>query len=267
MMSDDEVLVMVLSTLLALGGWTFWLVRARQIVRWPANRPSIGPLAAALVIATAVIVLVVRTLADAVVREMPAYQFLYVALGAAWLKFVEFGFHWFGLSVRDDVVERANPAATAAIGGLLIGIACAYAGGNIGDGPGWWIVVFSAAVSTTALAVVWNWLGRFTRIIDAITIDRDMAAGVRFGGFMIACGLIAGRAVAGDWTGLDRFFIDFASVAPWMLVLLAAAVAIERVAQPTGERPHPPVPVFGIAPAVVYLAATAALLAQLGLPQ
>ena len=266
-MSEDEVLVTVAATVFGLGGWGFWGMRVAGIVHWPSRRSLLLPLAVALTIAALTILFVLRVWSDAVVRVTPSYQFMYFMLGVAWLKVVESLFVWGGVSARDDVMERGNAAAVPAIGGSLIGVACAYAGGNIGDGPGWWVVVVSAVCGSVALALVWMWLSRLTRVIDTITIDRDMAAGVRFGALMIACGAIAGRAVAGDWQGLEGLSVDFLTIAPAMLPLLVLAIGFERLGVPTRDRPHPPVVLYGAVPAVLFLSSAAAFLVWLGPPQ
>jgi uncharacterized membrane protein YjfL (UPF0719 family) len=265
-MSPDEGFVTLAAVILAVGGWGFWVNRATSVAR-PASRPLLTRLFAALAVAALIILFVVRVWSDAVVQATPAYQFMYFVLGLAWVKGVEFLFAWGGISVRDDVVERGNAAAAEALSGALIGAALAYAGANIGDGPGWWVVVISAALSTASVAVVWTWLSRFTGVIDTITIDRDPAAGVRFGGFMAACGAIAGRAVAGDWHGIDGLLIDFAKIAPAMLPLLALAVWTDRSYRPRPDRPHPPVIVFGVVPGLTYIAAAGAILVWLGPPR
>ena len=48
-----------------------------------------------------------------------------------------------------------NAAAAMATAGATIGVTLSYAGGNIGDGPGWWVVVFSAAIATAGLFACW----------------------------------------------------------------------------------------------------------------
>ena len=60
------------------------------------------------------------------------------------------------LSARDDVVERSNRAAIPAIAGGLLAITLCFAGGNIGDGPGWWVVMFCGVLSTGTLLLAWS---------------------------------------------------------------------------------------------------------------
>lgn len=266
-MSPDELLITLASAFAAAAGWIVWASRARGVSDLSSRSPLFNRLYVALAVAALVILFVVVFWSDEVVRHTPSYQFMYFALGMAWLKAVEFLFAWGGISVRDDVVERGNPAAAEALSGALAGAAFAYAGANIGDGPGWWVVIISAALSTASVAVVWTWLSRFTSIIDTITIDRDPAAGVRFGGLMAACGAIAGRAVAGDWRGVDGLLMDFIRIAPAMLPLLALAVWNDRSYRPRPDRPHPPVIQFGVVPGMTYIAAAGAFIAWLGLPR
>ena len=105
-------------------------------------------------------------------------------------------------------MERANGSASLAVAGAIIGITLAYAGGNIGDGPGWWVVVFCAALATLALFAAWMLLELASGVSDAVTVDRDPSAGMRLGGFLVACGLILGRS-AGDWISVDATVRDF----------------------------------------------------------
>ena len=69
-----------------------------------------------------------------------------------------------------------------------------FAGGNVGDGPGWWVVVFCAALSTGALFLLWGALQAATDLADSIVIERDGASAVRLAGFLVACGLVLGRS-------------------------------------------------------------------------
>jgi hypothetical protein len=196
------------------------------------------------------------------VRQAPPYLLLYLLLGLAWLRVSEFGFAYVGLSLRDDLVERGNVAALPAVSGALAGVTLCYAGGNIGSGPGWWVVVFSAALATAALGAVWLLLDETTGVIELVTIDRDPAAGVRVGGLLASSGLILGRAVAGDWRSVQSTLEDFARIGWAVLPMAGAALVIERFAKPTVARPRPSVLAAGALPALVYwLSATAYILA------
>ena len=167
-----------------------------------------------------------------------------------------------GRSAKADkhavLAERGNAAARPAIAGALGGAAGCYFGGNIGDGPGWWVVVACATIATASYFAAWVVLDRFARVNDAVTIERDVPSGVRLAGFLVASGLILGRAVAGDWHSLPATVRDFVLTA-WPVVPLAGVAALlEPQVRPTPSRPRPSMMTAGIAPALLYLAAALA---------
>jgi uncharacterized membrane protein YjfL (UPF0719 family) len=122
------------------------------------------------------------------VRDDPRYLLFYFFPGAMWVSVAVRCLPLVGLSARDDVVERGNSSAALAIAGAILAITLCFAGGNIGDGPGWWVVVFSAGLATVALLLSWLVLETVARVADVVTIERDEAAGLRLGGWLIACG-------------------------------------------------------------------------------
>jgi uncharacterized membrane protein YjfL (UPF0719 family) len=263
-MSPDELVVTIGSGLFTLVAWVAWGLQLSAPARTAPQRRGLWVLVTAAIAGVAVIVIVLFTLAASDVRDAPEYLAMYTLIGLAWLRFGELFFALAGVSARDDVVERGNAAAAPAIGGALIAIACCYAGGNIGEGPGWWVVVFSAALASATLGLVWTVYNQATRIFETVTIDRDRAAGLRLGGFLVACGMILGRAVAGNWIDVGHTIADFARLGWPVPILLGAAVALERSAQPTPQRPDVPVTVFGLAPAGLFIIAAAAYVMWLG---
>jgi len=252
-MSGDEVFVLIASALVALVSWGIWYVKpalVRTVGRRPAGRwlLQLTPLAAA-----ATLWFVLRQASAHDVRDDPKYLMFYLVLGAAW---VGVCIRWLavtGVSTRDDVVERANQSAAIVVAGAMLGITLSYAGGNIGNGPGWWVVVFSAGLSTLALFAAWMLLELLSGISETVTVDRDVSAGLRLAGFLIAAGLILGRSVAGDWVSAEATLRDFAIMAWPVVVLVAAAAVVERIARPTPDSPRPAIVPHGLMPALVYI--------------
>jgi uncharacterized membrane protein YjfL (UPF0719 family) len=243
--------------------WTVWWFRVRQAA--PPRVPSFAPrFALTIVFMLAFLALVLTRAASEDVREAPQYLFMYAVLGLAWMKVAEFGFAYAGISARDDAIERRNDAAGTAVTGALVGVTLCYAGGNIGNGPGWWVVVFSAKLATFTLIAAWLILDRLTGVNDVVTIDRDRAAGVRLGAFLVACGVLLGRGVAGDWVSLEVTIADFARFLPAVVLLIAIGVVVERAARPTPRRPVTPVATFGIPVAAVYLGIAVAYVGAFG---
>lgn len=263
-MSGDEVFMLIASAIVALVTWGGWYVKPALIQSIRRRPPAWRLLRLAPLVAAALLWLVLRNAASFDVRDDPTYLTFYLVLGAAW---VGVWIRWLaiaGISTRDDVVERSNGSAALAVIGALFGITLAYAGGNVGNGPGWWVVVFSAALATVALFAAWMVLEAVTAVSDVVTVDRDPSAGFRLGGFLIACGLILGRSVAGDWVSAEATVRDFA-VAAWpVIVLVIVATVIERVARPTPEAPRPSLVVYGFVPAVLYVAGAVYHVMRLG---
>jgi hypothetical protein len=185
--------------------------------------------------------------------------------GIAWLLVARsLVFPCLGLSFADDAVERRNRASLAASCGALPAAALIYAGGSIGEGPSYWENVFSIALGTAVWLVLWVLLELGAKTSLLIAEERDLASGLRLGGFLLASGLILGRAVAGDWHSQAATVHDLVRdgwVAP---VLCAAALGIEKFARPTRRNPFPPWASHGLLPALLYLASGLAWLWHLG---
>lgn len=190
---------------------------------------------------------------DAYVQEYAIYQLFYALFGATWLFIWKWSLPVLGISLQDDGLQRRNTGAAIALSGAFIGVSAAFVGGNIGDGPGWWIVLLCAVTSTAALLLAWLTLELFTQISETITIDRSLAAGIRLAAFLIVTGVILGRSVSGDWIDMEDFVVSFVTRAWPVLPLIALAVFIERIAKPTVERPQPSTIIYGVFPIVMYV--------------
>jgi len=257
-MSGDELIVLLASLVLGVGGWMLWLFQIGSVEGLRPTRSPVAVSVASLAGLTLLIFGVLRLLAADDVRNAPQYLLMYCALGLAWLRMAAWLFPFAGLHPRDDVIERRNRAALPAWIGAMAGVALCYSGANIGNGPGWWVVVFSAGLATAALGGAWFALGVWAGLTDAVVIERDTAAGIRLGGALAAFGLLFGAAVAGDWVSAGATIADFAGVAWPALPLLVVALPIERALRPRPEQPRVPIAAGGVLPAIGYLGAAAA---------
>ena len=190
------------------------------------------------------------------VRSDAEWIALYAAGGAAWLQLGLYLLCVLGIAVREDVLERQNPAAPWVVYGTLTGTALCYAGANVGSGPGAEVVVFCAALSTLFLFGFWFCLERLFRLADRVTIDRDESAGMRTGGWISSIGLIFGGAVAGDWKSVQATVCDFIQYAWVALLFLLVAFLIERALKPSQEQQRSP-RTASAAIAVAYFVAAA----------
>jgi hypothetical protein len=251
--SGGEVVILIASACVAVLSWGSWYV-APMVVRRMGRRSS-GRLLVQLapLVCAAALWVVLRNASAHDVRDDPEYLTFYLVLGAAW---VGVWIRWLamtGVSTRDDVVERSNGSAAIVVAGAMLGITLCYAGGNIGDGPGWWVVVFSAGLASVALFAAWMLLEIVSGVSETVTVDRDPSAGLRLAGFLIGCGLILGRSVAGDWVSADATVRDFALAAWPVAVLVVVAAVVERAARPTPAAPRPALIPYGLFPALLYI--------------
>ncbi len=226
--SDDEVFVTIIGLLFAGWGAISWYVRVStpSLARYPGGwRWWLG---AAPLAALAGIFAVLKTGASFDVRESVVYLVFYMVLGAAWVFWALRLNIIFGVSLRDDALERRNPAAAVLIIATVLAQAAIYAGGNVGDGPGWWIVALAALFAGGIWFLLW-WLVEAALVVsERVTVGRDLPVAVRLGGYMVAAGMLCGRGVAGDWVSFANMLAEFADV--WVLMpLTLAAIGVELV--------------------------------------
>jgi len=221
-------------------------------------------LASAPLVALLVLLAILRAWSSFDVKDSGPYLFQYLALGAAWLG-IGARFHsWYGVSARDDVAERGNPAAAVALSGAWLGLVLCYSGGNIGDGPGWWVVVFASGLASAAFFAAWGVLELAACPSESITIDRDVAAGLRHAAYSVAMGVILGRAAAGDWVSVRSTVSDFGAHGWPALVVLALAIVLERVLRAVGTNGSSVLVARGILPGALLLAVAALWIARIG---
>jgi uncharacterized membrane protein YjfL (UPF0719 family) len=255
-MSGDEIVVLVLATGVAVALWGSWFYQALR-VRGPHTSFWARRLVVYLAPALCALLLywVLRRYASHDVRDSAVYTTFYMIIGAAWVAVTVRVLNLLGLHTRDDILERGNSAAALAIGGGLLGLAFCFAGGNVGDGPGWWVVIFAALLSTTTFFVLWCVLVKLTGITEAITIDRDPASGLRASGYFVANGVILGRAVAGNWISAQTTLEDFVTLGWPALVLTGAAIVLEFLFRPTPRQPQPSTFLSGLPVFLICVAA------------
>jgi hypothetical protein len=264
-MSGDEVLVLLFSLAATAIGWLRWNWSLALVSPLLCGWGQRGVLFLLPILCAGLLFAVLRGLAADDVRTDGRYLVMYQALGAAWVLGAAMLLPAIGYSVRDDVLERRNGAALFAICGALLGLTLCFAGGNIGNGPGWWVVVFAAAISTGTFFLVWICFESLARPSEAITHNRDWAAGLRLAGFLVALGVILGRAVAGDWISLEATLRDFVLRGWPAIPLLAAGVLVERLSHPQTGRGATAAATLGLLPALIYLGGAATWLSISGI--
>ncbi len=169
-------------------------------------------------------VFVLSTYASFDVTNRPTYIFLYVIVGLAWIGIGIEALAIHDIRWRDDVLELHNRAASITLSGYLLGLSAVYCGANIGDGPGWWCVIWASLLGSAALVLALWFLAVIAGVSERITVERDIGCSVRIAAFAIAGGIICGRGAAGDWTSARQTVLEFSAAWPLILLLLLAIV-------------------------------------------
>jgi uncharacterized membrane protein YjfL (UPF0719 family) len=267
--SGDEWLFFLAAAV--AGGWGLvkWYTAILRVSPAIQKRATTSPLIAAPVLSLILLGIVLNTWADPVsVAGHFDYVTLFLLGGAAWLAVSTCALPLLGLSLRQDAVERHNPAATVAISGATFGVTVAYAYSNIGNGPTIWTTLVPAFVATLCLFILWalaEWLGG--PLAESITVDRDLASGLRLAALLLGAGAVLGRAMAGDFADWPSTFADFARLA-WPAVLLALlAAAAQRFLRPTPQAARPSIVSAGLIPSALILLLAGAYVVSLGPPE
>ena len=222
-----EILVFLLSAIYAFVSLVQWYPALGS--RSPASSGRIRLTLALLPpTALAIIVWTLRNLASFDVVEDGFYLLMYILLGLAWAFFGSFlMFAVLDLSRVDDLIGMHNSAAAIAFSGGFLAITLIYAGANIGDGPGCWCVLLAGGLGLVTWLALGYALNLLSGAFERITVERNVAAGIRTGSFLLAIGLIIARASAGDWTSFAHTIVEFMVGWP-VLPFTAVAILIER---------------------------------------
>jgi hypothetical protein len=251
-MSDDEVFAFLVSGVILLLVWGLWVKDLLLVDDYrPMTSRRLILIGLPVVLASGLFV-VLKLWASSDVRNDVTYLAMYLVMGMAWTGLGRWIFVLLGLSCRGDVLERGNLAEVPALCGAFIGLMACYAGANIGDGPGWWCVIFSGGLGLGAWLLAWLLLDRIGGIGDTISIDRQLPAAIRLAAFLVAAGVICGRAGAGDWHSASDTVQEFRVVWP-LAPLVAAAVIVERLLMQPTRRTQPSLAGAGVVPAMSYL--------------
>ncbi|MGF1575892.1 MAG: hypothetical protein ACFCU9_08110 [Cyanophyceae cyanobacterium] len=264
-MEDDEWFVLMVVLLFGGIGWYHWLALTVQVSALGSRVLDRLVLLLLPVGLGWMLTLVMRQLADIYVQTYVIYQVFYVVMGLTWAIGIAGILPWLmGIGQREDVLERRNSAALPALCGALIGGTFTFAGANIGDGPGWWVVVFCSLLSTGTWLALWLWGESRFGWRDAIVIDRDPATSWRLAGLLVGSGLILGGSVAGDWEGTTEAIASWLWLGSLVIPLGVVAWMMEPRLQLSKGQSSRPALDCGILPGGLYVVLAMALLSWVG---
>jgi hypothetical protein len=251
-MEDFDSFLLLTAVVAAGYFWVRWYFSTLSVNQMVANENYRLPYLIIPVIAGALLWVVLANGADPYVRSHSGYFFLYWTGGLAWVGLLKWFLPFIGFSARDEL-ERRNIGSLMVVSGAILGLTFAYAGGNVGEGPGSWVVMLCVAVSSFGFYAVWVLMEGFTQVSETVTVERDLAGALRLTCFLIALGLIMGAAVSGDWIDTQDFWIAFFARAWPALAMMIFAILIEYVSRPSERQPKPSVLLFGVIPSIGYL--------------
>jgi hypothetical protein len=252
-LDGDEFLAFTVSLAIAAVGAARWYAGLFRIMPLGARGRFRFALGAVPLLCIAFVQAVLSCCSAQEVRDGPIYDVLFLVAGAAWLAMTAAALHLIGISPRQDALENRNGAAAIAVCGAWVGATLCYAGANIGEGATVWTTFIPAAGGSAALFLLLLLLQLFTRVSDAVSIDRDEASALRLAGLLISGGVIVGRAVAGDFRSWDATWHDLIVLGWPVIPLLAAAIALQLCFRPTPQRPEGHVVAGGLLPALAMI--------------
>lgn len=255
-MSGDEVLVFVVSLLGALLTWGDYFYNVGQLHSFYKAQKEKATLVFTPILCGAGLFILIKGFAAADVVNDTFYLFFYLLLGALWVRVWMPWLRLMGIFWRDDALERKNHSALFVVIAFIFGATACYGGANIGDGPGWWCVVFAGGIATLVWLLLWQILIVICGLCEKITVERDLNAGIRTAGYGLGSSIICGRGAAGDWTSAIQTVKEFSCAWP-VIALFILAVLIEKLSTPSKsnqEYQHqPPSPYSAIMLAGFYI--------------
>lgn len=161
------------------------------------------------------------------------YVMFYILLGFVCLGYgIKHMEHGYDMEWRTDAIELNNTASIFPLIGGLLAVLLIYCGANIGDGPGWWCVLYAGGIGFFIFIKATKFFVSATNASENITVLRDKGCGIRFGALLLSLGIILGRASGGDWYNwLDNYYegllytiLDFYVAWPGVLLFIAAYI-------------------------------------------
>lgn len=249
---ENQVDVILVTAFFSISGaviFAIWVRRVATLRRWPSGNRSRWSLSLAPVVGFGIYTFAIARWSSSDV--VGPYVAFYLALGFLILSLTTLGPRLFGVSCLYDAIERNNASAAWAFAGGQLAVMIIAAGANIGDGPGPQVVFFSTGLACLGLWFLWITSDFFCEVTEAITVDRDLATGIRQFGLFVAAGLILGRAVAGNWTSYSDTVHDFLYESWPAAILFVIAMLLHGLLKPSPREPIPSV-ATGIFPATIY---------------
>ncbi len=219
-MSDDEVLVMIISGAAAIAG-----AIATRISRFPTlytkNNPGIGLMRLSVVASVLWTAFVIQYYGDPSIQGVYVFFYLLMAYGVTKI-FGQAITIIFGIRLRADVYERKNLAAAVFVAGFILATGVIFGGSLWGEADplsdaegGWWIPLGFFFMGWFCLAMataIYLWLepGSFRR---QICQDLNLSLAWSTAIYLVSTASLLFRGVAGDFWGWRHGILGMGTIA------------------------------------------------------
>jgi hypothetical protein len=235
MMYFSEGILLIISIVLGivfLFKWYGPILRVKPRKRCGGARAALSliPIISFCVLAAVISTVSAPTVSSPSAEGYPFWIIYYIIVGFAWILCTKgLIFRCFDLSWQDDVLAKnhTEPALLPVIGAYA-GLTMIYAGANIGDGPGWWCVIYAAGTGTAAWLLLGHIVQKATDAFGTVTIGRDLPCAIRMSAYLIAGGAILAHASAGDSITPGTDIINIAACSLTAVPLAILAIFVEK---------------------------------------
>jgi len=232
-MSDDEILIMIISGVAAVVG-----AALTRVSRFPSlytrNNPGIGLMRLTVAASVVWTAFVIQYYGDPSIQGVYVFFYLLMAYGVTKI-FGQVITVIFGIRLRTDVYERKNLAAAIFVSGFILGTGIIFGGSLWGEADplsdaegGWWIPLgffFMGWFCLVLATAVCLWLepGSFRR---QVCQELDVSLAWSTAIYVVSTASLLFRGVAGDFWGWRHGILGMGTIA----VMLAGHGIIALIA-------------------------------------
>lgn len=164
---------------------------------------------------------------DVVDNSFYIFYYLLMAFSAIYIHIFSI-YIGLNLSIKDDILNNSNKAATITIVSTLFGLSTIFAGANIGDGPGFYTVIIASGLGLITFIILMRIFDYFTNTLEHIQSDHNVHKAIRYSVLALCLSSILAYGAHGDWTNFTYTLIEFLVAWP-SLILILIAIIIENI--------------------------------------
>jgi len=257
-MDSEDAFPLFIALIIGGSTWGHWYYASARVFAPNSSPPLRMAVAVAPVLSIVVVFLALQSVAEPKVANSGSYQLLFAATAAISLRALFVLLRWFDLDPMNGAIASANTANAFVVLGTIIANTTLNLGANVGTGDTIASVFVPVAFGVIELGAFLFAVISVTSLAEETTSGRNLCAGCRLGGLIVASALPLSRAAMGDWISTEATIIDMTGGAWPLPLLVALAVAVERRWPADDTRGTAAACVAGLIPAVLYIAVSGA---------